>query len=423
MALLGQKKTKGPRDSGTEGLSVRNLPLGAVLRPLAHAAPKGMPPGAVMRPVKQGLRDEGTKGLRDSGTEGLRDQRLGATEPETGRVVMQASPRPEVNQAAATAEHPAIAEGLKAIVKGVAGAKLAGARDEKDPERIEEKIEDEGQSPRTLRDYSGFRIGVETDAARDAVEKELGRRYEVLDRQDNWEDGDEETGFHALTLQIRDEGSPVSHEVQILPREVAAHADGRHDVYEKARAGDGKAMRELKAANEADWGKYRERQGLRDSGTEGLRKTNQAAPEPIGPPAGGEIHALVKSRIAKGLPVKVFTRRVSDDPTGATRKAIEDWTEQHLGARLPVTDVKAAGDGAIYDDSSNVEHNTGRILAHSTNPHDEGKPVLVDLDGTLAVDEKTGTKGLRDSGTEATGKPLGARQRWQRKMAARKAAR
>jgi hypothetical protein len=112
--------------------------------------------------------------------------------------------------------------------------------------------------------------------------------------------------------------------------------------------------------------------------------TTTEAVRPIGPPIGGEVGDMVKQRIAAGEPVKIFSRRVSVDPNGEGRRAIESWTKQHFGVALPVTDVKDAGDGAIYDDSSNVEHNTGRILAHTTNPGDRNKPVLVDLDGTLA---------------------------------------
>jgi hypothetical protein len=87
------------------------------------------------------------------------------------------------------------------------------------------------------------------------------------------------------------------------------------------------------------------------------------------------------------------------------RKKIGDWTEQHFGKRLPVTDRKDVADGAIYDDSSNVEHNTGRILAHTSNPGDQGKPILVDLDGTLAHDgESHGGAAQRERRSKLAGK-------------------
>lgn len=210
---------------------------------------------------------------------------IGEIEPETGRPVLQQSPRPEVNQAAATAEHPAVKDQLEEAVKPIEGAQIAGAREEKDPERVEEKIE-EGQSPRTVRDFSGFRVSVDSPAARDQVVDQLRKRFEVVDEQDEFEKGNEETGFHGHTLQVREPGSPVSHEVQVLPREVAESADDRHGLYEKARAGDEDAAAQMKAANEADWQKFVERsaQGAhpeydamaRERGPDGLTNMERA---------------------------------------------------------------------------------------------------------------------------------------------------
>jgi uncharacterized protein YdcH (DUF465 family) len=111
---------------------------------------------------------------------------------------------------------------------------------------------------------------------------------------------------------------------------------------------------------------------------------------PIGAPIDGDIAKLVRERIDKGLPVKIFTRRISREPVEANRRAVDAAIREQFGVSLPITDVKDAGDGAIYDDSSNVEHNTGRILSHTTNPGDEGKPILVDLDGTLRKAEPSG---------------------------------
>jgi hypothetical protein len=116
--------------------------------------------------------------------------------------------------------------------------------------------------------------------------------------------------------------------------------------------------------------------------------TSKSGGRPIGAPIEGEIAQMVRERVAAGRPVKIFSRRPSAGDSSTERKKIGDWTEQHFGKRLPVTDRKDVADGAIYDDSSNVEHNTGRILAHTSNPGDQGKPILVDLDGTLAHDDE-----------------------------------
>ena len=207
---------------------------------------------------------------------------IGAVEPETGRPVLQQSPRPEVTQAAATAEHPAVKEAITNAIKPIDGAELAGARDEKEPERRDEKIE-EGQSPRTVRDYSGYRVAVDSPAARDQVVAALKQNFEVHSEQDNFEKGDEDHGFHAHTLNVREPGSPVSHEVQILPREVADTVEDNHDLYEKARDGDTKAAAELKQKNEDIYQQFAARQGAANAVQEqGATRVHERPQEAVG---------------------------------------------------------------------------------------------------------------------------------------------
>ena len=69
-----------------------------------------------------------------------------------------------------------------------------------------------------------------------------------------------EDSFNRVTVDVREPGSPVTHEVQVLPREVAENADERHNLYEKAREGDQNAAAEMKAANEAHWQAFQSRQ-------------------------------------------------------------------------------------------------------------------------------------------------------------------
>jgi hypothetical protein len=230
--------------------STKGLPPGALLRPLAKI--QGLPKGAVLRVLQ---------GKTESATVSRGTEPIGATEPDTGRPVLQASPRAEENQAAATAEHPDVKARITEAVKGIKGAQLAGSRPEKDEARLEEKIDEEGQSPRTVRDYSGFRISVDSPAAHQQAAAALRKHFEVPDEQDEFDQGSAETGFHGHTLQVRDQSSPVTHEVQILPREVAEHADSRHDLYEKTRDGDKDAAAELKKANDADWRSFQVRNG------------------------------------------------------------------------------------------------------------------------------------------------------------------
>ena len=79
--------------------------------------------------------------------------------------------------------------------------------------------------------------------------------------------------------------------------------------------------------------------------------------------------------IAQGLEVRIFTARVaasgmtkwngevdSDEFADQQRKMIQDWTERHLGARLPVTATKDFRMLELWDDRAvSVQINTGKI--------------------------------------------------------------
>lgn len=97
----------------------------------------------------------------------------------------------------------------------------------------------------------------------------------------------------------------------------------------------------------------------------------------------GEIHIgkpiapmveRVKRWLAQGLEVRIFTARVfvgGDDNRAASveavREAIDKWAIEHIGVRLPVTNVKDYGMVELYDDRCvQVEANTGRLVGHGT---------------------------------------------------------
>jgi hypothetical protein len=433
---------------------------------------------------------------------------IGTKDPETGRPVVQASENPEVNQELATDEHPEVKKAITALVKPIDGAELAGARDEKDAGRRDEKIAQEGQSPQTVRDYSGYRIAVATPQAAEEVAQALRQRFEVHAEQNEFQRGQEETGFHGHTMNVREPGSPVSHEVQILPREVAENADADHAIYEKARDGDKDAAAELTAKNEANWQAFQERQGsgVRGQGSGSLPTAGeggrgepseqagaaQAAPEPqretrykhgntqanipddseastalekgkpgaAGPIQKGSVVALkdgtagvvrhyqqavngaperasvvladgsrrdglrpddmtavtapavkpgskwvgvdvdgtlahydgwkgashigkpiqpmvdrVKQMLAQGKDVRIFTARVSEDPTGQALAAVQAWSQQHLGQVLPVTNVKDAHMEQLFDDRAvQVGRNEGSLVGGEAAADAAGAP-------------------------------------------------
>lgn len=84
-------------------------------------------------------------------------------------------------------------------------------------------------------------------------------------------------------------------------------------------------------------------------------------PTVIGKPIPAMVER-VKQMLANGENVKIFTARVSEDPSGKSRTAIEEWSKEHLGRVLPITDVKDHNMKQIWDDRAvGVERNTGAI--------------------------------------------------------------
>ncbi len=83
----------------------------------------------------------------------------------------------------------------------------------------------------------------------------------------------------------------------------------------------------------------------------------------IGPPVPAMIHR-VRGWLAEGRDVRVFTARVAHDPGGAQRRRVQDWCEQHLGARLPVTCAKDHEMAELWDDRAiQVQRNAGIPVA------------------------------------------------------------
>jgi hypothetical protein len=84
----------------------------------------------------------------------------------------------------------------------------------------------------------------------------------------------------------------------------------------------------------------------------------------------------VKAKLAAGKTVKIFTARVHDGDK-ETISAIEQWCEQHLGRKLPVTNKKDPDLEEIWDDiATGVKQNTGQFVK-AVLPNDIGPTVGV----------------------------------------------
>lgn len=67
----------------------------------------------------------------------------------------------------------------------------------------------------------------------------------------------------------------------------------------------------------------------------------------------------IKAHLAAGDNVEIFSAR-ADNPR--TVRELGDWTEKHLGVRLPAGNVKKPYYYRFYDDKAvEVEPNTGRL--------------------------------------------------------------
>lgn len=88
--------------------------------------------------------------------------------------------------------------------------------------------------------------------------------------------------------------------------------------------------------------------------------------------------ARVQGWLAMGREVRVFTARVaatgkrkatgeidSQEFADAQTVLIQDWTQRHLGVRLPVTAVKDFAMAELWDDRAvRVEKNTGLVVGN-----------------------------------------------------------
>lgn len=92
--------------------------------------------------------------------------------------------------------------------------------------------------------------------------------------------------------------------------------------------------------------------------------------------------ARVKRWVSEGREVRIVTARVGrPDPERVSdtqekieemRRLIEDWSEEHVGKRLQVTNEKDYDMLELWDDRVvQVEKNTGRIIGQSTRELDE----------------------------------------------------
>jgi hypothetical protein len=177
---------------------------------------------------------------------------VGSREPDSGRTIVQPTDSPAVNQALATEAMPAYKARLAAAIRHVPGATLAASRDAKNPTRLMEKIEKQGQPAETVSDYGAAQIAVDSVQTKDAVVAAVKQHFTVLRQEDNFAFGDPEYRYRSYSLQVQMPNG-ASEELQIVPRPVLEANREEHHDYKKARKAElaGRSAAPAKAAARA----------------------------------------------------------------------------------------------------------------------------------------------------------------------------
>jgi len=280
-----------------------------------------------------------------------------AQDDESGRDILHKSTDRDSLVEQAKDAAPELEAKLKRIIKGIAGVNFDAVRDQKTPERLTEKIEKEDQPVHTIPDILAARLIVDTPEARDAAVNAIKQNFDVIREEDEFEDGNEQTGYrvHKLQVQVTPE---LSAEIHIVPKEVAAVNDEQHDAYERMRD----AALEAKEANDGAMEKFEQRNGIDDSASKS-QPQEVAEKSPEQDTAASQRAA---GSITKGQRVKL------PDGRGATVHYVPSKS-----AKLPTYRFKSDDGKTVEMRSRDVE---GKVKPEEKQPG----YIAVDLDGTLS---------------------------------------
>jgi hypothetical protein len=209
---------------------------------------------------------------------------VGATDPASGRRIVQPTRNPAINQALATDAMQAYQAKLLEIIRHIKGAALAASRKRKNPSRLAEKIKGEGQPAETVSDYGAAQIAVDSPQAKDAVVAALRQHFKILREQDHFTLGDPRYHYRAYSLQLQMPNG-ASEELQIVPRPVFEANRQEHHDYKRARNAE-LAGRSAEAATTAA-------QDLNDRAMERFNSKNGVHP------------SVVKGAVVKGSRVRL----------------------------------------------------------------------------------------------------------------------
>jgi hypothetical protein len=159
---------------------------------------------------------------------------VGMREPRSGRKIVQPTENPAINQALASEAMAAYKARLAEVTRQIPGASLVASRNAKNPQRLKEKITQEGQPAETVSDYGAAQIAVDSPQAKNAVVAAVRQHFTVLRQQDNFALGDQQYRYRSDSLQLQMPNG-ASQELQIVPRQVFEANRQEHHDYKKAR--------------------------------------------------------------------------------------------------------------------------------------------------------------------------------------------
>lgn len=221
----------------------------------------------------------------------VQSTKVGTVDKTSDRDVLQPTNNPAVNQGLATEAMPEYVAGIKSALKGIPGAELANTRDSKNPERLAEKINEEGQPAQTVNDYGAAQISVDSPAAKDATIAAIKKQFPVVREEDLFEKGDPDYGFRHVSLQV-EMPNGVTQELQVVPREVLEANPEEHHDYKRGRNAElegkdqefEKAAATAKEKNDAAMAAFNERNNQTTT-QKGVRETPSEQPQKEASPA------------------------------------------------------------------------------------------------------------------------------------------
>jgi hypothetical protein len=294
-------------------------------------------------------------------------QQVGAKEPETGRDILQPSDNPATLDKAAQEAAPVLEKGIEGALKDIPGATLEAVREQKNPARLAQKIDEEGQPPQTIPDYLASRVIVDSPQAKDAAIAAIKQQFPVVRVEDQFENGDKDYGYRHYALQVQTPQG-LTAEVHIVPKEVAeANKDEHHD-YKHAREaeldGDTRTFEqkaaEAKATNDAAMEKFNERNATSQNLTTNEEAKREVAPEQVSPARAltkGQHVLTADGKLAKVAYHEPRMNRVRLDGAPGSVKP------QDLTPIAPVTVHPATGTDLESRLTKRVEQNGPQMVA------------------------------------------------------------